>query len=77
MADSSKEICKWLERIADQARAQNKLLRQIADNIMQRQFDEFDAPPIGTAIRNMRGCVMLNVVDFDELVRENDEELES
>lgn len=49
MADSSKEICKWLERIADQARAQNKLLRQIADSMesISDSIDAFDAPPIG------------------------------
>lgn len=79
MADSSKDICKWLERIADQTRTQNKLLKQIADsmksvsnNMEQKQFDAFDAPPYGTVYQNSKGCVMMNVVDFDELVREND-----
>lgn len=76
MADASKEVCKWLERIADQLKSQNKMLKSIADNMEQKQFDEFDAPPIGTAVRNMRGCVMLNAVDFEKLVRETDEELE-
>lgn len=83
MADSSKEICKWLERIADQTRAQNKLLKQIADsmksvsdNMEQKQFDAFDAPPYGTVYQNGKGCVMMNVVDFDELVRESGEEAE-
>lgn len=74
MADASKEVCKWLERIADQLRWQNKMLKSIADNMEQKQFDGFDAPPIGTAVRNMKGCVMLNAVDFEKFVRETDEE---
>ena len=77
MADSNKEVCKWLERIADQARTQNKYLKQIAENMKMKQFDEFDPPAVGTAVQNMRGCVMMNLLDFEELVRETDEELES
>lgn len=77
MADSNKEVCKWLERIADQLKSQNRLLKQIAENMEMKQFDEFDPPAVGTAVQNMRGCVMLNAVDFEELVRETDEELES
>lgn len=74
MADSNKEICKWLERIADQLKSQNRLLKQMADNMEQKQFDEFDPPAVGTAVQNMRGCVMLNAVDFEALVRETDAE---
>lgn len=77
MADSNKEVCKWLERIADQLKSQNRLLKQIAENMEMKQFDEFDPPAVGTAVQNMRGCVMLNLMDFEELVRETDEELES
>lgn len=77
MADSNKEVCKWLERIADQLKSQNRLLKQIAENMEMKQFDEFDPPAVGTAVQNMKGCVMLNLMDFEELVRETDEELES
>lgn len=77
MADSNKEVCKWLERIADQLKSQNRLLKQIAENMEMKQFDEFDPPAVGTAVQNMKGCVMLNAVDFEALVRETDEELES
>lgn len=73
MADSSKEICKWLERIADQTRAQNKLLKQIADsmksvsdNMEQKQFDAFDAPERGIIIVNDRGCAFMNVLDCEQ-----------
>jgi len=76
MADSNKEVCKWLERIADQLKSQNRLLKQIAENMKMKQFDEFDPPAVGTAVQNMRGCVMMNLIDFDELVRETDEDEE-
>lgn len=76
MADNSKEISKWLERIAEQIRTQNRLLKQIAENMEMKQFDEFDPPALGTAVQNMKGCVMLNAVDFDELVRTSDEDEE-
>lgn len=77
MADSNKEVCKWLERIADQLKSQNRLLKQIAENMEMKQFDEFDPPAVGTAVQNMKGCVMLNAVDLEELVRNSDEEIEA
>lgn len=76
MADSNKEVCKWLERIADQLKSQNKLLKQISEDMKMKQFDEFDPPAVGTAVQNMRGCVMMNLLDFEELVRETDEDEE-
>lgn len=63
MADSTKEICKWLERIADQARFQTKYLKQITENIIE-------PPELGTAVRNSNGCVMLNSVDFEKLLED-------
>ncbi len=74
MADSTKEMCKWLEKIAEQLRTQNRLLKQIADDLIE-------PPELGTARENSKGCVMLNRVDFDKLLdeadyRENGEEYE-
>lgn len=76
MADINKEVCKWLERIADQLKSQNRLLKQVAENMQMKQFDEFDPPAVGTAVQNMRGCVMMNLMDFEELVRNSDEDEE-
>ena len=67
----SREVCKTLNDIGKQM---NKALGKMADNMEQKQFDEFDPPAVGTAVQNMRGCVMLNAVDFEALVRETDAE---
>lgn len=66
-------IAKNMDLLVREVREQNRVLRRIASALEQKQFDEFDAPPVGTAIQNMRGCVMLNVADFNELVRDSDE----
>ena len=67
----NRDVCKCLTDIGKQM---NKALGKMADNLAQKQFDEFDAPEIGTAIGNMKGCVMMNAVDFNELLNSKDED---
>ena len=69
----NREVCKTLSDIGKQM---NKALGKMAENMEMKQFDEFDPPALGTAVQNMKGCVMLNAVDFDELVRASDEDEE-
>lgn len=69
----SRDVCKTLNDIGKQM---NKALGKMADNMEQKQFDEWYPPEIGTAVQNLKGCVMLNAVDFNELVRETDEDEE-
>ena len=70
----NREVCRTLTDIGKQM---NKALGKMADNMEQKQFDEWYPPERGTAVQNMKGCVMLNAVDFEALVGETDEELES
>ena len=77
MNDIGKQMNDIGKQMNDIGKQMNKALGKMADNMEQKQFDEFDPPAVGTAVQNMRGCVMLNAVDFEALVRETDEELES
>lgn len=70
----NREVCKTLNDIGKQM---NKALGRMADSMEMKQFDEWYPPEKGTAVQNLKGCVMLNAVDFEELVRASDEDLES
>lgn len=67
----NRDVCKTL---ADIGKQMNKVLGRIADSLEQKQFDEWYPPEKGTAVQNTKGCVMLNAVDFDELMRNSNED---
>lgn len=66
----NREVCKTLNDIGKQM---NKALGKMADNMEQKQFDEWYPPERGTAVQNLKGCVMLNASDLDKLLKDEEE----
>ncbi len=70
-------IIRAIKELTGEVRRQNKMLKEVADAIERKQFDDWDSPPIGTVYMNSRGCVMMSKLDYTKLVSKIDKESES
>lgn len=67
-------IVKAIDRLTAEIRRQNKMLKEVAEAVERKQFDDWVAPPIGTAYMNSRGCVMMSKLDYNNLTSEERED---
>lgn len=70
MADYSREIARQLEKLVAEQHETNKRLKKIEDALIEKQFSDWVAPPRGSVYQNLKGCTMLNSIDFDEIYSE-------
>ena len=73
MADNAKEVVRALKDVAEEIHQLNRNVKAVAKALEQKQFDDWYPPELGTAVQNLKGCVMMNVSDFAELMREDEE----
>lgn len=74
MADNNKEVVRVLKDVTEEIHQLNKNIIRVAKALEEKQFDELVPPPKGTVHQNNKGCVMMSKLDFEELVRNSDEE---
>lgn len=74
MADNTKEVVRVLKDVTEELHQLNRNIRVVAKVLEQKQFDDWLPPELGTAVQNLKGCVMLNKADFDALLNDEDEE---
>lgn len=67
-------IVKAIDRLTAEIRKQNRMLKEVAEAVERKQFDDWDSPPIGTAYMNSRGCVMMTKFDYNKLTSEERED---
>ena len=73
MADNNKEVVRVLKDVTEELHQLNRNIRAVAKALEQKQFDDWFPPELGTAVQNLKGCVMMNASDFAELTREDEE----
>ena len=76
MADNNKEVVRVLKDVTEELHQLNRNIRVVAKALEQKQFDDWIPPELGTAVQNMKGCVMLNKADFDALLNDEDGDAE-
>ena len=67
MADNNKDVVRVLKDITEELHQLNRNIRAVAKVLEQKQFDDWIPPELGTAVQNLKGCVMLNKADFNEI----------
>ena len=67
-------IVKAIDRLTAEIRRQNKMLKEVAEAVERKQFDDWVAPPIGTVYMSSRGCVMMSKLDYNNLTSEERED---
>lgn len=67
-------IIRAIRELTGEIRRQNKMLKEVADAIERKQFDDWVAPPVGTVYMNSRGCVMMSKLDYNNLTSEERED---
>lgn len=70
MADYTRDIARWLEKLVVEQHETNKRLKNIESALIAKQFDDWIPPAKGTVYQNTKGCVMLNLTDFNEMYNE-------
>lgn len=74
--DSTKDIARTLSKVADELHQINRRLKEVAEAVEQKQFDDWVSPPIGTAYANNKGCVMMSKLDFETMRAEAEGRIE-
>lgn len=73
--DYMKDVARQLERLTAEVHEVNRNLKGIKDTMYRHyQWDDIEPPEEGTAIQNMKGCVVMGVIDFYKLMAQGDEE---
>lgn len=65
--DYKRDIARQLERLVAEQHQMNKRLNSIEEALIEKQFDDWVAPPMGTVYQNIKGCVMMSRTDFEKM----------
>lgn len=65
--DYTKEVARAIDRLTAEVRKTNSRLAKVEEALIAKQFDDWVAPPIGTAYQNSKGCVMMSKFDYERM----------